>query len=111
MMMGVGCVLLCCVLFVHMGLGDMVCKVVKRNLSLFGCVKCLTFWTTAAYTYLYSDFSPAECAAIAFITAYLALWVELFFSKLAVWYEKKYKGVVTEEGKCDASDGDKKNKG
>ena len=110
-MIGVGCLLLCCVLFVHMGLGETLSRIIKRNLSLFGCVKCLTFWTTAAYTYFYLNFPLVKCGAVAFITAYCALWVELGFSKLAVWYEKWYKGVAAEEGKCDAAGRDKEDEG
>lgn len=111
MMIGVGCVLLCCVLFIHMGLGDAVTKVIKRNLSLFGCVKCLTFWTTAAYTFLCLNFPLVKCAAVAFVAAYVALWVDMLFSYLAVWYEKWYKSVASEEGECDAAGRDKEDKG
>lgn len=110
-MVGVGCILFSCVLFVHMGLGDTVCKAIRRNLFLFRCVKCITFWTTAAYTILFCDLLLVECLALAFAMSYIALWVDLLFSKLAVFYEKWYKNMVAKEGECDASDGDEEDKG
>lgn len=66
----------------------------------------MTFWTITAYTLFFTDFEPVKCVAIAFACAYIALWVDLLFSKIAVWYEKCYKGVVAEEHKND-TDGDK----
>lgn len=110
-MIGVGCILFCCVLFVHMGLGDIVCKVIRRNLSLFSCVKCFTFWTVSAYTILFTDLEPIVCVSTAFATSYIALWLDLIFSKLAVLYEKIYKSVVAEEGECSVPDGTKEDKG
>ena len=107
MMMGVGCVLLCCVLFVHMGLGDAVSGIIKRCVSLFSCVKCTTFWAMLAYTSFFTDFDPVACVAIAFGCAYIALWVDLLFAKISMWYEKLYKSMVTEEYDSD-SEGDKK---
>lgn len=100
-MMSVGYLLLCCVLFVHLGLGDAVGKVIRRNLSLFRCVKCFTFWTILAYTLFFAEFSPVKCVALAFACAYAALWIDMFFAKIAKWYEKWYKGVAAEE--CDDS--------
>lgn len=97
MMKSVGLILLCCVLFVHMGMGDAVSKVVRRNLSLFHCVKCTTFWSILAYTIFFTGTDPIMCTALAFCCSYIALWVDLIFSKIAVWYEKWYKDVVAEE--------------
>lgn len=107
-MEGVGYILLCCVLFVHLGLGDAVSKVIKRCLSLFNCVKCFTFWNILAYTTLFLEWSFVKCMAVAFASAYAALWVDLIFAKISTMYEKWYKGVVAEEGKCDAADANKK---
>lgn len=107
MMKSVGLLLLCCVLFVHMGMGDAVSKVVRRGLSLFQCVKCTTFWVILAYTVFFTAADPVLCTALAFICSYIALWLDLLLSKFAVWYEKWYKGVVTEERDSD-SKGDKK---
>ena len=97
-MRSVGYILLCCVLFVHLGLGDAVSKVIQRNLSLFRCVKCTTFWAVLAYTF-YSGFAPVKCVALAFACSYVALWVDFLFSIIAILYEKYYKILVTKEGK------------
>ena len=107
MITGVGCVVLCCVLFVHMGLGDAVCKTIRRNLFLFHCVKCLTFWTTLVYTLVFTDYVLVECLAIAFVMSYVALWVDLLFAKISVWYEKWYESVVAKTSKRDTTNGDK----
>lgn len=106
-MKSVGCVLLCCVLFVHMGLGDAVSGIIKRNATLFRCVKCTTFWVILAYTLFLTEYKPVECITIAFACAYIALWVDLMFAKISMWYEKLYKGVVAKERDCDTK-GDKK---
>ncbi len=106
-MESVGCVLLCCVLFVHLGLGDAVSRIMKRCVSLFRCVKCTTFWTILAYTLFLTEFEPVECVAIAFGCAYIALWVDLLFTKISMWYEKIYESLVTEEHDSD-SNGNKK---
>lgn len=107
MMMCVGCVLLCCVLFVHMGLGDAVSGIIKRCASLFRCVKCTTFWAILAYTLFFANYNPIECLAIAFGCAYIALWIDLLFAKISMWYEKLYESVVT-EGHNNDSEGNKK---
>lgn len=98
-MMSVGYILLCCVLFVHLGLGDAVSRIVRRNLSLFRCVKCTTFWAVLAYTLFFTEFEPVKCVALAFACSYVALWVDFLFSIIAILYEKYYKILVTEEGK------------
>lgn len=107
-MRGVGYILLCCVLFVHLGLGDAVSKVIRRNLSLFRCVKCTTFWAILAYTLFFTEFEPVKCVALAFACSYVALWVDLLFSIIAVFYEKYYKILVTKESQ--RADGAKEGK-
>ena len=109
-MEGVGYILLGCVLFIHLGLGDAISKVIKRCLSLFNCVKCFTFWTMLAYTALFFEWSFIKCVAVAFVSAYAALWIDLFFAKLSTKYEKWYKGVVAEEGKHCSSNTNEKGK-
>lgn len=109
-MKSVGLILLCCVLFVHMGMGDAVSKVVRRGLSLFRCVKCTTFWVILAYTVFFTAADPVLCTALAFMCSYIALWIDLAFSKIAVWYEKWYKGVATEEH-CNSTGENKTDKG
>lgn len=106
-MMSVGYILLCCVLFVHLGLGEAISKVIRRNLSLFRCVKCTTFWAILAYTLL-NDYEPVKCVALAFACSYIALWVDLLFSMIAVLYEKYYKILVAKESQC--ADGTKEGK-
>lgn len=93
----VGLILICCVLFVHLGLGDAVSKAIRRNLSLFHCVKCTTFWSILAYTLFFTNLNPVVCTTLAFVCSYIALWIDLFLSKIAKWYEKWYKSVVAEE--------------
>lgn len=89
-MQGVGLIFVSCCLFIHLGLGKAICKTLKIRFVLFTCVKCLTFWSILIYTLLFTALRWEACIAISFISAYLALWVELALNKLADVYEEYY---------------------
>ena len=90
-MMGVGLIFVSCCLFIHLGLGEAICKTLKIDFILFKCVKCLSFWAVLAYTLLFTEFCWELCLALSFIMAYVALWVDLALMKIAEAYEKFYK--------------------
>ena len=89
-MMGVGLIFVSCCLFVHLGLGKAICKTLKIRFAFLKCVKCLTFWSTIAYTLLFTHFRWESCLAISFTASYLSLWVEMALNRLARMYEKYY---------------------
>lgn len=90
-MMGVGLIFVSCCLFIHLGLGEAICKTLKIDFILFKCVKCLSFWAILAYTFLFTQYCWELCLALSFMMAYVALWVDLALMKIAEVYEKFYK--------------------
>ena len=87
-MLGISLVLISCILFIHLGMGDTIAKLIRKEFVLLKCTKCLTFWSTLTYSLTFTDFNIVECIATSFICAYVALWLDLLLSKLADIYEK-----------------------
>lgn len=87
-MEGVGYILVTCVLYIHLGMGDTLGRIFHSEAYVFKCVKCVTWQATLAYTIFCSDLNVLACLAISFISAYIALWLDLMLSKLASLYEK-----------------------
>lgn len=88
MMGGVACVLICCVLFIHLGMGETICNIIKRDVTLLQCTKCLTFWSVLCYSLFHTDVLTSITTA--FVTAYIALWAELLLDKARKWYETQW---------------------
>lgn len=98
-MLGIVLVWFSAIMFVHLGLGDEICKVIRINLFLFRCVKCLSFWTVLGYSFLIVELPIEGSVALAFLLGYAALWIELLLDKLADWYDEIYKSMVAKEKK------------
>jgi len=94
-MLGIACIFVSCSLFIHLGLGDTMNKVLRMNFVLFRCVKCLTFWSVLCYSLFILNVEQSVC--VAFVLSYASLWVELLLSILTIRYEKWYKGLDAEE--------------
>ena len=98
MLIGIGYILVVCVLYIHLGMGDTLGRIFHSEAYVFKCVKCVTWQATLAYTLFFSDFNVLACLALSFVSAYIALWMELMLSKLASLYEKwSEKNVVAGE--------------
>lgn len=86
-----------CSLFIHLGLGDAICRILRIEFVLLRCVKCLTFWTMVCYTALHHWPLP-EVLVVSFTASYLSLWASLLLGKLADAYEKlSEQGLASEE--------------
>ena len=97
-MEGVGYILVVCVLYIHLGMGDTLGRIFHSNAYVFKCVKCVTWQATLAYTLFFSDLNVLACLAVSFVSAYVALWMELMLSKMASLYEKwNEEGLVAGE--------------
>ena len=88
MLIGIGYILVVCVLYIHLGMGDTLGRIFHSEAYVFKCVKCITWQSVLAYTICLSDLNVLACLAISFASAYVALWLELALSKLASLYEK-----------------------
>ena len=97
-MEGVGYILVVCVLYIHLGMGDTLGRIFHSDAYVFKCVKCVTWQATLAYTLFFSDLNVLACLAVSFVSAYIALWMELMLSKMASLYEKwNEEGLVAGE--------------
>lgn len=70
---------------VHMGLPQAIAKIVVK---VFGCHKCLTFWTTFVALHLFG-FSPVIALPLSLVAAYLSNW----FAMLLVVYNQIYEDL------------------
>ena len=104
--------ILSCVLANHMGIISAIEEKIKHELLILNCVKCCSFW--AVYIYLlFNNVSIIEAFATAFISSYIAIWLELLFGFIDVCYEnifsKIYKGSTeTNNAEANTSDTDAK---
>lgn len=107
-MEGVGYILVTCVLYIHLGMGDTLGRIFHSDAYIFKCVKCVTWQATLAYTIFFSDLNVLACLATSFVSAYIALWLELMLSKLASLYEKwNEENLVAGEPERQATDSTK----
>ena len=91
-MIGVVLVSFCCIMFIHLGLGDTISKIIHFDFVLLHCQKCLNFWSVLTYTLFIVELPILESMSIAFGVSYLSLWVDLVLAKIAekydIWYKK-----------------------
>lgn len=98
-------VLVSCCLFIHLGMGETISKVLHTDFILLRCVKCLTFWTVLGYSLLCLTLPTVTAICVAFLCAYAALWIDLLLGKMAKRYEELGKDVDAEEPKGDSGIG------
>lgn len=101
-MWGIGCVFVSCCLFVHLGLGEAIERVLHIRCVLFRCVKCLSFWSVLAYSLLIVQLSTEVSVCVAFACSYASLWAELLLGKIALLYEE-ISNMDAEESSCDSA--------
>lgn len=92
-MWGVVSIWLSACLFVHLGLGRAIGRVLRVRLILFRCSKCLSFWSVLAYSLLFTNLPAEGCLLVSFVLAYAALWLDLLLAVIAELYEKLYKDL------------------
>ena len=99
-MAGIALVWFSAVMFIHMGLGEAVERTLHIRFPLLHCVKCLSFWTTLAYS-LFVVKLPCE---VAIALSYASLWADLALAKLSIVYEDLYQSVAAETQADSADD-------
>lgn len=85
-----------CVLFIQMGLSEAIQNIIKVDLIILSCPKCLTFWSVLLYCVL-SNYDFIICLATSFISSYIALWLVLLYDLLAITYNKCYEDINKED--------------
>ena len=99
-MAAVALVAVSCVLAIHMGLVDAIGETLHLRLRIISCTKCLTFWATLALGAL-RGWGVIVSVATAFVSAYLALWLDLALTYMAMYYNRWYEKINAEAGESD----------
>ena len=73
----------------HLGLIGKIESIIKRELPVIDCPKCLTCWSVMAYQ-LVTNCNPLLSLAIALLSSYLALWLNLFMYAIDTLYNRIY---------------------
>lgn len=87
----VAMILFSCVAVNYLGLVAAIEKVIRRNVPIAGCPKCLSFWMVTAYGFWKIGISEIPLVlATALLAAYLAKWVQLGFVFIDLYFDKFY---------------------
>lgn len=97
-------IMLSCVCAIHLGLVDAIEERIGREIPVVGCPKCLTFWCVLTYGIASGD-NVFQSIAVAFLLAYLSLWVKLLMGatdKIYMYlYGKIYPSSEDDEDSAD----------
>ena len=107
--MDIASIVFVCVTANHLGLVKAIEGVVKTEMPIVNCPKCLTFWVTLAYCYDGIATHTTTVLAVSFLASYLAIWLELMEGYIDTLYMKAYAKIYsdTTDGTvaADADDG------
>lgn len=102
-MAGIALVWFSALMFIHMGLGEAMERTLHIRFPLLHCVKCLSFWTTLAYSLLVVKLPCEAATALSFTLSYASLWADLALAKLSILYEDLYQSMAA-EAQTDSDD-------
>ena len=75
----------------------------RRKLPVVGCIKCLTFWAVLVYELWRVGFSDIPTVlAISFLSAWSAIWLDLFMGIIDKLYLKIYGKIYPTANTPDA---------
>lgn len=94
--------MVCVVLFNHMGLKDAVEDVTHYKFKILSCAKCGTFWSVLIFMLLRHH--PITSITVAFALSYMAIWFELLLGFLSKVYEDTYDKIQTTQTHTDEGD-------
>lgn len=83
------------VLINHLGLIEAIEKVIRHKLPIVNCCKCLSFWSVLVYSLFSIDIITS--LAISFVSAYLAIWLELLCGFIDTLYNRCYENLYTKK--------------
>ena len=89
-----------CIMFIfvsanHLGLISKIEELTNCRLPIINCVKCGSFWATLIYLVV-STKDIIVAVALAFMFAYLALWLELAMCVVDTLYKRIYEKIISE---------------
>lgn len=95
MIVDVAMIVLSAVLANHLGLIEAVEKVIRHEIPIVNCCKCLSFWAVFGYMLLAGNTVIASIAT-SFLCAWLATWIELLMGVIDYYYTKIYENFYSE---------------
>ena len=96
--MDIACIVFVCVTVNHLGLIAAIKTVTRcHRLPVLDCPKCLTFWATLCYQLVTDCHQLPPMLAISFLSAYAAIWLELFEGVTDKIYQKIYDKIYPAE--------------
>ena len=75
-----------------MGLTDAIKKVVRYDVPIIGCVKCLTFWCCIVYLVVIRT-NIIQAAAVSFLLAWCGVWLDLLMGFIDTQYIRFYEHI------------------
>ena len=98
----IACIVFACTAANHIGPIPDIERFIKRKLPVVGCVKCLTFWAVLAYGCWKTNGENARAVlAIAFLSAWAAIWLDLCMGMIDKLYLKIYDTLYTTADEAD----------
>ena len=76
-------------------------KMIRHRIPIIGCVKCLSFWSVLGCC-LWQRNPVIESVAISFLSAWLAIWIELGMAYIDTLFTKVYDKIYPTEHPSDA---------
>lgn len=90
----IACIVFVCTAFNHLGLIETIEGIIKREIPIINCPRCLTCWSVFAYGIATVPYvSPqivARLLAISLLCSYLAIWLELLMYAIDTLYNRIY---------------------
>jgi len=86
----------------HLGLVTGVEKIIKREIPIANCIRCLTFWAVLAYGCWETAMRDLpEVLAISFLSAWAAIWLDLMMGMIDKLYTRIYDALYTTADTAD----------
>ena len=88
----------------HLGLIKAIEEIIKREIPVINCPRCLTCWSVMTYQLLMGCY-PIPSFAISLLCSYIAIWTELFMYAIDTLYNRIY-GKIEEYDQEDGNETD-----
>ena len=109
--MDIACIVFACTAANHLGLIAAVERVIRHQLPVVNCPKCLTCWSILAYGLATAPClttqAVARLLAISLLCSYLAIWLELLMYAIDTLYNRIYVRIenISQEGRDEDNSG------
>lgn len=85
----IACIVFICTAVNHLGLIKTIEGIIRRQIPIVNCPRCLTCWSVMAYQ-LFTGCNPLTSFAISLLCSYFAIWLELFMYAIDALYNIIY---------------------